>query len=149
MDAAIGIARVPRHLTFEQGNGRMRVIMAMFVSTVTAAPAIAAGSATDGQHDFSRCAACHSVQPGKDGIGPSLTGVAGRQSGTEPGYHYSPAMTAAHVTWNDASLDRFLSNPQGLVHGTKMFVSVPDAHQRRTSSPISTHSSRPGSFFNA
>jgi cytochrome c2 len=40
-------------------------------------------------------------------------------------------MTAAHVTWNDASLDRFLSNPQGLVHGTKMFVSVPDAHQRQ------------------
>jgi cytochrome c len=109
----------------------MRRIVAMFVSTVTAAPAMAAGNATDGQRDFSRCAACHSVQPGKDGIGPSLTGVAGRQSGTEPGYHYSPAMTSAHVTWNDASLDRFLSNPQCLVHGTKMFVTVPDAHQRQ------------------
>jgi cytochrome c2 len=131
MDATLGIARVARHLTFEQGNGCMRLIAAMFVFTVTAAPALAVGNATDGQRDFSRCAVCHSVQPGKEGIGPSLTGVAGRQSGTEPGYHYSSAMTSAHITWSDASLDRFLNNPQGLVHGTKMFVTVPDARQRQ------------------
>ena len=131
MDAAIGIARVVRHLMFKQRNGCVRLIVAVFVSTVVAAPAMAAGNATDGQRAFSRCAACHSVQPGKEGIGPSLIGVAGRQSGTEPGYHYSPAMTSARVTWNDASLDRFLSNPQGLVHGTKMYLTVPDAHQRQ------------------
>ena len=33
---------IARHLTFEQGNGRMRLIVAMFVSTVAAAPAMAA-----------------------------------------------------------------------------------------------------------
>ena len=58
----------------------MRLIVAIFVSTVAVALAMAAGNATDGQRDFSRCAACHSIQQGKDGIAPSLTGIVGRQS---------------------------------------------------------------------
>ena len=40
-------------------------------------------------------------------------------------------MAHAHVTWDNDSLDKFLGNPQGLVHGTKMFVSVPVAQQRQ------------------
>ncbi len=40
-------------------------------------------------------------------------------------------MTSAHITWDDASLDKFLNNPQGLVHGTKMFATVPDTTQRQ------------------
>jgi len=40
-------------------------------------------------------------------------------------------MAGAHITWDDDSLDRFLANPQNFVHGTKMFASVPDAHQRQ------------------
>ncbi|HKD74479.1 MAG TPA: hypothetical protein VKB76_03255 [Ktedonobacterales bacterium] len=56
--------------------------------------------------------------------------VVGRQSGSVVGYHYSSAMTSAHVTWNDASLDSFLSHPQGVVRDTKMFAIVADARQR-------------------
>jgi cytochrome c2 len=40
-------------------------------------------------------------------------------------------MTGAHITWDETSLDKFLANPQDVVHGTKMFASVPDAHQRQ------------------
>ena len=54
-----------------------------------------------------------------------------RVSGTEAGYTYSPAMTGAHITWDDATIDRFLANPQAVVHGTKMFVAVPGARQRQ------------------
>jgi cytochrome c len=104
----------------------MTLLFALFVP-----PAVAAGSASDGQRAFSRCAACHATQPGRNGIGPSLDDVVGRQSGSLAGYHYSTAMAAAHITWDADSLDRFLANPQSIVHGTKMFANVPDVHQRQ------------------
>lgn len=81
--------------------------------------------------DFSRCAACHSTQAGQNKVGPSLAGVFGRTSGSAPGYDYSPAMKNAHLTWDDQTLAKFLQNPSGLVHGTKMFTSVPDAKTRQ------------------
>jgi cytochrome c len=109
----------------------MRLILPTIVFAMSVSSAMAAGSAADGQHDFSRCAACHAILPGHNGIGPSLADVVGRQSGSVPGYHYSAAMAGAHITWNNASLDSFLSDPQSVVHGTKMFASVPDAHQRQ------------------
>jgi cytochrome c len=109
----------------------MHLVPTMLIFALAISPAMAAGSASDGQRDFSRCAGCHATQPGRNGIGPSLDDVVGRQSGSVPGYHYSTAMAGAHITWGDESLDRFLSNPQNVVHGTKMFASVPDARQRQ------------------
>jgi cytochrome c2 len=82
--------------------------------------------------DFnSHCTSCHSAQAGKNGIGPSLAGVYGRPSGTAPGYAYSPAMKNAHIVWDQQALDKFLQNPPALVHGTKMFTTVPDAGLRQ------------------
>jgi cytochrome c len=83
-----------------------------------------------GQQVFARCAACHSTAPGEDKIGPSLTGVFGRKSGSEPGYNYSPALKSADITWDQHTLDQFLANPAADVHGTKMFISVPNATDR-------------------
>lgn len=90
----------------------------------------AAGDATAGQQVFARCVACHSAKPGENKIGPSLAGVVGRKSGTEPGYNYSTALKSANITWDDHSLDQFLANPAADVHGTKMFISVPNATDR-------------------
>jgi cytochrome c len=81
--------------------------------------------------DFSRCAGCHSTQAGQNKIGPSLAGVFGHASGSVPGYNYSAAMKNAHLTWDTPTLDKFLKNPGGLVHGTKMFTTVPDAGTRQ------------------
>ena len=33
--------------------------------------------------------------------------------------------------WDEQTLDKFLRNPGGLVHGTKMFATVPDADTRQ------------------
>jgi cytochrome c2 len=99
-----------------------------------AGPAFAAGTtgdATAGHSDFNRCSACHTTTAGRNGLGPSLAGVVGRTSGTAAGYHYSPAMTNAHLTWDTATLDHFLTNPQAAVHGTRMFITVPDAKTRQ------------------
>ena len=81
--------------------------------------------------DFSRCAGCHSTQAGQNKVGPSLAGVFDRPSGSVPGYSYSAALKSAHLTWDEQTLDKFLRNPSGFVHGTKMFASVPDADTRQ------------------
>lgn len=110
---------------------RQSLILAVGAVAAAGLPAIArAGDAAAGQRDFGRCIACHAAQPGKNGIGPSLAGVVGRTSGSVPGYSYSPAMKNARVTWDEATLDRFLANPQSVVRGTKMFVNVPDPAAR-------------------
>jgi cytochrome c len=94
-----------------------------------ASAATPAGTPT--AQDFSRCAGCHSTQAGQNKIGPSLAGVFGRTSGSVPGYSYSAALKNAHLTWDEQTLDKFLQNPSGFVHGTKMFTTVPDADTRQ------------------
>src|SRR6266481_1882593 len=81
--------------------------------------------------DFTRCAGCHSTQAGQNKVGPTLAGVFGQTSGSVPGYSYSAALKNAHLTWDEQTLDKFLQNPGGLVHGTKMFATVPDADTRQ------------------
>jgi cytochrome c len=79
---------------------------------------------------FDACAACHSVD-GSNGTGPTLKGIIGRQSGTVPGFRYSRAMKSAAITWDEASLDRYLTNPQELVPGNIMpFSGVADGRAR-------------------
>lgn len=81
---------------------------------------------------FAQCASCHSVEPGKTVFGPSLHGVGGRKAGSLPGYDYSPALKKAKITWNAATLDRWLAGPAKAVPGTKMpFGGVQDPATRR------------------
>jgi cytochrome c2 len=91
----------------------------------------AAGDAKSGQAVFGRCAACHSITPGVNKIGPSLAGIVGSQSGTVPGFHFSAGMKRAKVTWDEGSLDKFLQNPNGFIHGTSMFFNLPSATDRQ------------------
>lgn len=69
---------------------------------------------------FAQCASCHSVEPGRNGIGPSLAGVFGAKAGHEPAFAYSTAMRQSGLVWDEAGLDRYLKDPRGAVPGTKM-----------------------------
>ena len=81
---------------------------------------------------FAVCKACHSVEPGKNGIGPSLAGVFGSKAGQVPGFEFSDAMKGSGLTFNQATLDRYLTDPRGVVPGTKMaFGGVADAAKRQ------------------
>ncbi|MBC2666856.1 cytochrome c family protein [Novosphingobium flavum] len=85
------------------------------------ATAQAAGDPVKGKATFAQCAACHKVDnTGKSTIGPNLFKVAGRVSGTLPGFAYSPAMKNAKKTWNDAALDAYLTAPMTNIPGNKM-----------------------------
>jgi nitrite reductase (NO-forming) len=78
------------------------------------------GDASAGRLVFRKCQACHSIEPGKNMLGPSLAGVIGRKAGTEAGYNYSPAMKSADIVWNPATLDQYLTDPAKVVPGNKM-----------------------------
>jgi nitrite reductase (NO-forming) len=78
------------------------------------------GDAAAGRLVFRKCQACHSTEPGKALLGPSLAGVMGRKAGAEINYSYSPAMKQANVVWDAKSLDAYLADPQKVVPGNKM-----------------------------
>jgi cytochrome c len=80
----------------------------------------AAGDAKAGAEVFKKCAICHSPEAGVNKIGPSLHGIIGRHSGEVANFTYSPAMKSLDKTWDEATLDSYLSNPRAMVSGTKM-----------------------------
>lgn len=89
-----------------------------------AAPALADGDIAKGEKVFKKCLACHSVEAGaKAKVGPNLHDVVGRQTGTAPDFKYSDPMAAlgaeGHI-WTAEELDKFLTDPKGMVPGTKM-----------------------------
>jgi len=101
------------------------------ILVVGSGSSLAAGDPEAGQQVFARCGTCHATDPGVNKIGPSLAGIVGRKSGAVPGYEYSSAMKSANITWDDDSLDKFLAAPAGVVHGTKMFIGVPNSADRQ------------------
>ena len=89
------------------------------------------GDASAGRLVFRKCQACHSIEPGKNMLGPSLSGVIGRKAGTEAGFNYSPAMKSADLTWNLETLDQYLTDPAKVVPGNKMpFPGLKTDHDR-------------------
>ncbi len=85
-----------------------------------------------GKTAFGACRACHAVEKGKTGIGPSLYGVVGRKAGTLPGFTYSKAMAGSGLTWDEAALDAFVAAPQAKVPGTRMpYGGLKDAAKRK------------------
>jgi cytochrome c2 len=77
------------------------------------------------------CSICHTIQPNRTLIGPSLFGVVNRPAGQEPGFHYSDANKHSGLTWDPATLDRYLAAPRQVVPGTFMtFPGLKDPSQR-------------------
>lgn len=111
--------------------------MRRFVGAVTAlllvgaaGRAMADGNADEGAKVFVQCKACHSLEPGKNMIGPSMHGLIGRTAGTAAGFNYSDAMKkagAGGLVWNDDTLAKYIADPKGFVPSNKMpFLGVKD-----------------------
>jgi cytochrome c len=79
----------------------------------------------------SQCSICHSVQAGRNQIGPSLAGIVGRPAGQAPNFHYSAANKASGLTWDEATLDQYLTSPSAVVPHTIMaYGGLKDADKR-------------------
>ena len=85
------------------------------------------GDVQRGAQVFAQCKVCHSLEAGKNMLGPSLHGLIGRKAGSVPGYAYSSAMKNANVTWSDDTLSKYLADPKAFIPGDKMvFVGIKD-----------------------
>jgi len=100
---------------------------------VVAAAAFTAGSVNAAAPaSFAQCSVCHTVSKGAaNGIGPNLYQVFGRKSGAVAGFNYSPALKSGRVSWDAASLDKWIAAPATFIPGSRMpFAGVSDAKKR-------------------
>jgi cytochrome c2 len=119
---AIGEAPAPSNERSSKGLKMLyKALGGVGLALVTAALAQAAGDPKKGEQVFNtQCKACHSLEAGKNGIGPTLHGLFGRKAGTVPGYSYSAAMKNSGVVWNDDTLKKYLADPHKFIPGDKM-----------------------------
>jgi cytochrome c len=109
----------------------------------------AKGDAAKGEQIFKQCMTCHRIGPdAKNLIGPVLTGVIGRQSGTAPGFAYSTLNKSAGengLVWSDDLIMQYLPDPNAFLKkfltdkgkpelatgSTKMTFHLTDEQQRK------------------
>lgn len=96
------------------------------------APQVAATETASPPVAFAQCVSCHSVKAGVNGVGPSLHAMVGRKAASLPGYAYSEPLKNAGLTWDEATLDKWLTAPMTMVPGTKMvFPGITDPARRK------------------
>ena len=96
-------------------NIKFLLLLFCAIQFLVVAPAIAGGDAVRGKRVFNKCKACHSIKAGKHKIGPSLAGVIDRKAGTAKGFKRYKGLKGADWTWDEATLDEYLTNPKKFV----------------------------------
>ena len=79
------------------------------------------------------CRTCHEVAEGTGHrVGPNLWGVVGAEAGRHADFRYSQALERSGIVWDEAALDAYLIDPQGLIEGGRMaYAGMPDEADRR------------------
>ena len=96
-------------------------VLAAVQPSLAQEPAGKAAAVDDGQLVFNNaCRTCHTLRDGDNRLGPNLYGIIGRKAGSLPNFAYSSAMKDAGVVWDQATLDRFIANPDQVVSGHNM-----------------------------
>jgi cytochrome c len=84
-----------------------------------------------GEKLFSKCRACHKLEPGANLTGPTLFGVVGRPVASVDGFAYSAALVEHGGEWTPEQLDPWLENPRADIPGNKMsFAGLKSAEDR-------------------
>lgn len=95
-------------------NSIKMLAIAVSATAMFSTAAFAAGDAAKGEKVFKKCAACHSIEEGKNKVGPSLHNVVGRKCGSISDYKYSKGYKDAcekGFTTDEAFLDEYLKDP--------------------------------------
>lgn len=99
-------------------------ISTSLVILIQASAAVAAGEGSGGdpakgEQIFKQCMTCHRIGPeAKNMVGPVLTGVIGRQSGTAPGFAYSELNKHAGengLVWSEDLIFQYLPDPNAFL----------------------------------
>jgi cytochrome c len=104
------------------------------------------GNAARGQRDFRVCAPCHSLERDRNMTGPSLADLWGRKAGALPSFErFSNALKSSGLTWDDRTLDQWLTDPQHLVPGNEMpFEGIKEASTRADLLAFLKEATKPG-----
>lgn len=108
---------------------RFTILVALLVSTAGPGPATAEDDAAKIAFN-NHCRSCHSFKKDDNRLGPSMYGIFGATAGQVAGFRgYSGGLTG--LTWDEATLDRFIANPSSVSVSTNMiYPPVADAAQR-------------------
>ncbi len=107
---------------------RIAVALAVAGACCFTLPALAADAARGGELYESRCFGCHSLDANR--VGPMHRGVFGRKAGSVADFGYSSAVKNASVVWDEATLERWLTNPSAVIPGTRMTFRVATPEDR-------------------
>ncbi len=107
-------------------------VIAMAFITTPGALSVNAANAGDpmrGKDLFEkRCGGCHSLDADKEG--PRLRNVYGRKAGSISSFKYSDGLKGAQFTWDQNSLDRWLTSTESVIPDNDMDFHVPKADER-------------------
>lgn len=92
--------------------------LAYWVPSVSQAQAL--DVAMGGKLFATHCVECHSTKEGRHKKGPSLFNMVGTKAGLNADYKYSDALKNSHLTWDLATLSKYLEAPKAFVPGGKM-----------------------------
>ena len=99
---------------------RTYLILVLCFMGATSGSGMAQDSAA-GEKVFLQCRACHQVGPNaKNGVGPVLNALFGRQSGSIPGFTYTDANKNSGLTWDESTFRDYIKGPKAKIPGTKM-----------------------------
>jgi cytochrome c len=88
-------------------------------SAHTASATNATGDAKQGEAVYNkRCSGCHALDIDKEG--PRLRGVFGRKAGSISSFKYSEAVKKSGITWDEQSLDMWLTDPDKFIADNDM-----------------------------
>ena len=107
-------------------------LAAVYVSSVLVGSRVAADDqdVTAGKTLYQNtCGGCHSVD--EDRIGPRHRNVVGRPVASIVGFEYSDALKMLGGVWTPDRLDQWLSGTQKMAPGSKMYLELDDASQRK------------------
>jgi cytochrome c len=113
----------------------MRPTKLLVVGLIAEALLLAFGAPADpaqvekGKELFARrCSGCHAADTNKEG--PRLRGVYGRKSAGVSDFPYSDSLKKLKRRWDEASLDRWLSDPDAMAPDTDMAFKLNSSEER-------------------
>jgi cytochrome c len=110
-------------------------ISSLALLTLILAAAVDIGWAVDGDDTSHgralferRCGGCHALDSNK--IGPPLRRSFGQRAGANQKFPYSDALQKARLVWDEATLDRWLTDSESLIPDSDMSFRLERADER-------------------
>jgi cytochrome c len=104
-------------------------LITILAFAISAALLSSGAEVADGKVLFEkRCTGCHALDA--DHEGPRLRGVVGRAAGTVKTFGYSKALRSTTFKWDEATLDKWLTDTESVAPDNDMSFRVPRPEER-------------------